>query len=244
MISINQVRNTVLFFLEKENRGYIKPQAFNEYANMAQLDIFENLFFDYNTWVNRQNRRLTGSEYADIPKNLQEIIDTFSEYTTEANFIYDIALGYWSYTGNDHYRDENISLVNSQGKKVDIELVNKAEINMLVNSNMNAPTLTYPCYTKIATYYKIYPTIPVGYKLELFFIRKPKAPKWTFIEISGNPIYNASASDLQDFEIPQSLYPKLVNKILLYCGINLGEREIIEVTNNEEMKKEQQQKQI
>lgn len=235
-----------MFFLEKENRGYITPQAFNEYSNMAQLEIFEGLFFDYNSWVNKQNRRLSGNEYADLPKNIQEVIDIFAMYTTPSNFTYNETDNLWNFTQDvtDHYRDENLSLVNAQRKKVDIELANKAELNRLNNSNVIAPTFTYPIYEKIAKSYRIYPTLTIGYTAELFYIRTPKAPKWTFTNVQGNPIYNASAIDKQDFELPQSQYGKLVTKILLYCGINLREEEIVQVANNEEMKTAQKQNQI
>ena len=41
---INEVRNAVLAFLNKNNYGYITPQDFNLYAKQAQLELFEDLF--------------------------------------------------------------------------------------------------------------------------------------------------------------------------------------------------------
>lgn len=75
---INSVRNTVLAIANKQNFGYISPADFNLYAKQAQLDIFENYFYRYNEWVAKQNGRVSGSQYADIVKNLEEVIDTFS----------------------------------------------------------------------------------------------------------------------------------------------------------------------
>jgi hypothetical protein len=49
------------------------------YAKQAQLDIFEDYFYRYNQWIVRQNQRASGSGYADILKNLEEVIDNFSE---------------------------------------------------------------------------------------------------------------------------------------------------------------------
>lgn len=45
---INSVRNTVLAILNKNNYGYIAPNDFNLYAKQAQLDLFEDLFYEYN----------------------------------------------------------------------------------------------------------------------------------------------------------------------------------------------------
>ena len=43
---INNVKNTVSSILSKDNRGYITPEEFNQFAKQAQLDIFrEYLLF-------------------------------------------------------------------------------------------------------------------------------------------------------------------------------------------------------
>ena len=76
--SINAVRNTVLAIANKNNYGYISPQDFNLYAKQAQMDMFEDYFYQYNNWINRENARSSGTGYADIIKNIEEVIDTFS----------------------------------------------------------------------------------------------------------------------------------------------------------------------
>jgi hypothetical protein len=65
---INSVRNTVFSVLNKNNYGYISPQDFNLFAKQAQLEIFENYFYNYNTQINKENARVSGSGYADITK--------------------------------------------------------------------------------------------------------------------------------------------------------------------------------
>jgi len=76
--SINAVRNTVLAIANKNNYGYISPQDFNLYAKQAQMDMFEDYFYQYNNWINRENARSSGTGYADIIKNIEEVIDSFS----------------------------------------------------------------------------------------------------------------------------------------------------------------------
>jgi hypothetical protein len=228
-----------MFLLNKNNYGYISPEEFNTYCNLAQLDMFENLFFQYNQWLAKQNRRMTETEYANIPKNIREQIDMFATYTTESNFVYDEVNDVWNYTGNDLYRVENISLVNTQGKKIDIEEVNKSELNRLKNGNLIS--LTYPAYEKIGESFRIHPTLDEDYYPELFFLRTPKAPKWTYVNVSGNPVYNASATDKQDIELHISQYAPFVMKVLSYCGISVREEQIEAATNNEEVKIAQKQ---
>ena len=76
---INSVRNTVLAILNKNNYGYISPQDFNLFAKQAQKDIFEDYFYQYNYQLNKENKRLSGTEYADITKGYEEVINIFSE---------------------------------------------------------------------------------------------------------------------------------------------------------------------
>tara|TARA_Y100001938_G_scaffold142445_1_gene213699 strand:- start:365 stop:1375 length:1011 start_codon:yes stop_codon:yes gene_type:complete len=75
---INEVRNTVLAIANKNNYGYISPQDFNLYCEQAQLDIFEDYFYQYNNYINKENRRVSGTGYANLLKGLEEVIDSFS----------------------------------------------------------------------------------------------------------------------------------------------------------------------
>jgi hypothetical protein len=241
MISINQTYNTVLMLLEKNSQGMIEPTKFNLFADLAQADILENLFFEYNNWLNKLNKRLSGAENADIPAIILEQIDVFSEYTTLLNFTYNPNTDLYTYTGNDFYRLIGLSLVNAQGKKTDIDYALKSEINLLINSTTNSPSILFPYFEKIGTSYKIYPKIVSPYTAEMAYIRKPKQPKWTYIVSDGNPIYNPSASDRQDFELLPSLYSKLIVKILIYCGLSIRESDVVQVASMEEQKENQQQ---
>lgn len=232
-----------MYLLNKSNLGYLTPSEYDAYSQLAQQAIFESCFYEYSQWlVNKTNRR-ANSGYSNIPANIREMIDVFSTYSTTANFTYDSGDNLWSYTGTDFYRTIGLSLVNvSSGKKVDVEEVSKNMINSLVNSDLSAPSVTYPICTKIGESYRVFPTVPTGYELELAFIRKPKAPKWTYIVLpNGDSMYNGSATDLQDFEIPESLYEKLVVKIMQYAGVSLRENDIVSIEANEQARINQTQ---
>jgi hypothetical protein len=242
MILINKVRNTVLHLLDKNNRGFISPEKFDSFCYLAQMDIFENLFYQYNKWLANKSKHLTGTEYADIPKNIKEQIDVFSAYSTISNFTYNPTTELWSYTGSDKYRDEGLSLKNASGKRVDVEQVSKGiELNNLINSKINAPTTTYPIYVKIGNGFKVYPTVPAGFSLELLYIRVPKTPKWSYLLVQGNPIYNAGASDKQDIELDDSLFVPFVTKVMAYCGVSIREQDVVAAASNAEATMDQKQ---
>jgi len=75
---INSVRSEVLSILNKDNYGYVTPSDFNLYARQAQLDIFLSYFDGYNEQINKENARISGVDYADLRKAIEENIDVFS----------------------------------------------------------------------------------------------------------------------------------------------------------------------
>ena len=74
MISIDTVYQRVLALANKEQRGYITPQDFNLFANQAQMEIFEQYFYDVN-----MARKGQGNDtvYADIDDMLEEKLQIF-----------------------------------------------------------------------------------------------------------------------------------------------------------------------
>ena len=75
------------------------------------------------------------------------------------------------------------------------------------------------------------------------YIRYPLDPKWTYVSNSptdSDPIFNQSAVDFQDFELPESDFTNLVLKILQYSGVSIRESEIVQAAKSEEIQDAQQ----
>ena len=68
-VSIDTVYQRVLAILNKENRGYVTPQEFNLFANQAQLEVFEQYFFDLNQYSRLPKN---DTEYSDLPKLIND----------------------------------------------------------------------------------------------------------------------------------------------------------------------------
>ena len=85
-VSIDTVYQRVLGILNKEQRGYVTPQEFNLFANQAQLDLFEQYFYDIN-----QFGRMPGNstEFSDMLTLLNEKINIFE---TTATMSYDVPI--------------------------------------------------------------------------------------------------------------------------------------------------------
>ena len=108
------------------------------------------------------------------------------------------------------------------------EKVSNGNILLLNNSILTAPNLMYPSYTNIADLMVFYPISIIGYgAVKADYFRYPKVPKWTYITLgAGEPIFDQSQPDYQDFELPTEDEYKLVTKILEYCGIVIREIEV------------------
>ena len=228
---INSVRNTVLAVANKQNFGYITPADFNLYAKQAQLDLFEDYFYSYSQQLYKQNARRSGSGYADIVKGLEEVIDSFSVISTPSSAsapLYPLPADYY--------------LINSvrYGTR-EVERVSNNKIIQLSSSNLTAPNATFPAYVLNGNDITVYPdTILTGITLQ--YIRKPLDPKWTYVSLSGGePVFDQSNSDYQDFELPESDEPSLVAKILQYAGISIREKDVYQFGVNEETIEQQTQ---
>lgn len=112
------------------------------------------------------------------------------------------------------------------------EKVNNAKLTMLNLSNLTSPSSMFPAYSLDGAQMQVYPfstTFSVAKlgQLQAQYFRYPKAPKWTYITLSaGEPVFDQSQPDYQDFEMPQEDEFKLVMKILQYCGVSIRENEV------------------
>lgn len=109
------------------------------------------------------------------------------------------------------------------------ERVTNGKIDMLNSSLLTSPSLKYPAYTQTNSDVVLYPYISSNQfgAVKAAYFRYPKDPKWTYISLSGGePIFDQSQTDYQDFELPFEDEYKLSMKILQYCGISIRESEV------------------
>lgn len=215
---INDVRKTVMYILNKDNNGYITPDEFNLFAKQAQLEVFEQLFYDYTNWINKKNASLARDGYSNISKQIIDAIDIFN---TADTLTYDAVNEAFDMPVDSYFL--NTVLYNS--KQVEEVLPHKVEL--LLQSNLTAPSISYPAYYQLGSQIKVYPSTIIA-DVKCRYIRYPKDPQWTYISLAatGSPVFNPTASGYQDFELPLSMFNDLVSKILSYCGVNIREFDV------------------
>ena len=231
---INDVRNTVLAVLNKNNYGYISPQDFNLYAQQAQMDLFEDYFYAYNYQINKENQRTSGTGYADIKMGYEEVIDFFSvtsnltQNVPETNSFFLPSL---ATTGSDYYLINKIFIGNTE-----LERVSQSKILLLNSSPLTAPSTMFPAYTTEGNIATIYPLSTTAPTVTCQYIRYPKAPKWTYVDLGNNnePVFDQSQPDYQDFELFPDDATDLTMKILQYAGVSIREASVVQYAGAEE----------
>jgi len=122
----------------------------------------------------------------------------------------------------------NAYSVFSSATVIPAEKVINSKLTMLLNSNLTNPTNEFPIYALQGEELTFYPaTISNKGQVLATYFRYPKVPKWTYITLTnGEPVFDQSQPDYQDFELPPEDEYKLVTKILEYCGISIRETEV------------------
>jgi hypothetical protein len=223
MVSINDVRETVLAICNKNNYGYISPDDFNLYAKQAQLDIFNGYMSKYNYYMNMQNQHQSGSDLASLAQSAREAIEIFIETenltfvsTNQYLSIFDLPLDWY-----------HIDIIGYRGgpKVVDVEKTSRSSALRLSNSSLTAPTIEYPIYN--VTSGNVIEVRPPAIQADVYssYVRYPVDPKWEWVFLSnGEPVQDVALT--VDFEVAEDEESMLVDKILEKAGLSIREQEV------------------
>ena len=231
-ISVDTVYQRVQSILNKENRGYLTPQEFNLFANQAQLEIFEQYFFDLNQFERLPKK---DTEYSNLVKTINERI---SKFKTSATLTF--TTPYFSMPSDMHKLGTVI--YNSTTPVEEIDQKNLLEYTL---SPLTSPSTTNPVYIQnIQTTSSVWSIVvdpsSIQSLITATYIRKPAEADWAYQTVVGNALYDSSNST--NFELHDSEEPNLVIKILLYAGLSIREGEIAQLADAKETKKIQQEK--
>jgi hypothetical protein len=226
-VSVDTVYQRVLAILNKEQRGYVTPQEFNLFANQAQLDIFEQYFYDIN-----QFGRMHGNdtEYSDMLNLLNEKINIF-EVTAAMTHA---GSGLWTAPAN-LYRIGTIIYNNNE-----VERINQNEFLYINKSPLTKPSDERPIFIANTTGYKVYGAAPLETGVTCNYIKRPATVEWAGTLINGSLVNNAGNS--VDFELHPSEETELVYKILELAGIAIKDPSVYQIGNQMESQKIQQEK--
>ena len=231
MINVDRIYQRVLLLANKEQRGYITPQEFNLFANQAQMDIFEQYFYDLNQFLRTPGNN---TMHADVIDMLEEKISVF-EATNNLNLTNNLG------ALNNLVRFYRLSNVRSNN--ISFESVSKKDFSLFFGSPLATPNAQRPIYTVDGLNSVIrvagdnFATVTVDY------IQSPRQVNWTYVVVQGKALYNANAIDNQDFDLHPSEETELVLKILTLAGFTLKDPNLYQTAAGEDGKNIQQEKQ-
>jgi len=223
MINVDTVYQRVLALANKEQRGYVTPQEFNLLANQAQLDIFEQYFYDINQFALIND---IGAEYSDAVDSLEEKMAIFE--TTSG-------IGAAGILPNNLYKLGTVIWDNKE-----VEQIDQKKYLYINSSPLAKPTNDRPVYTRSGNIITTYGDSQITSGITCNYIKKPYSVEWGYNVIAQKALYNASSST--NFELHSSEEVKLVIKILELAGIIINKPGLVSVASQKGMSKLQQEK--
>lgn len=226
-VSIDKVYQKVLALANKEQRGYITPQEFNLFADHAQMEIFEQYFYDVEQFERRMDKT------AELTKTKIEI---FKRETT-------------SVLHNDPlpantYLVESVFGELSSGKRVTAEKMDRDGQHNIHASIHYSPllksTINRPVYWITNNKFAIHPQPAT---VHMNYIITPKKPNWNYVIASGNPLHVPTPGVTQDFQLHASEENALVIKILQLAGVAIKDFNLVQIAGQKEISTIQQEKQ-
>jgi len=232
MVNINNVYQKVLALANKEQRGYITPQEFNLFADHAQMEIFEQYFYDLNQ-LSRINSN--SKEYSDIVDNLNEKISFFEVINATVTSGTTLT----AESGTRIYRVGTVMHASSSGD-VEVEEVQRNQLLYINKSPLTEPTDARPIYVREnENTIRIYPASITAATFD--YIKRPTTPNWMYVVVNDKPLYNSTES--VDFELHASEETELVYRILALAGIAIEKPQLTQVAAELQGAQIQQEKQ-
>ena len=227
---LDSVYQTVQGLMNKEQLGYLKPIHFNLFADLAQRKEYNQLFTDLKVNVRKQNWHLNGKDMADLAEHHKQLLEHLSDVETITG-VAETSLSDVRFTipsGVEFIK--GVFVAGLKGK--DITKVSYSEFKLLQRNIYASPTECSPLCAKVGNELRVLPITLLG--LEIQYLRTPKTPKWTFIEYDGKPMFNATATDFQDFDLPKYSKDRLIISIAEMAGVTIRDAVMIQSANQEQ----------
>ena len=242
MASVFEVYSTLKDLANKDARGMITPSQFNSFAGVAQLNIYNSLFREFQTNKKNSLRQVDGGRDKNRVKQIQEDLSVFSKTATLSagvsnGFDKPVDLSRiisMSYLPSGATISEPIQIIYDEEK-----------LDMILRSTLSVPTEDNPV-ALVSRDIEVFPNSISEIKLRYY--KTPEGvdpltgnavaslPKFGYtVSSSGQEVYDVTTS--VDFELPDHYVPELVLEIAKMMGVNLRDTEVYGYAQGEEVNK-------
>lgn len=209
---IDRLYTLINVLLNKDQRGKITVMEFNSIVGNAQLKVISELFSVFKKTSYREMRMQLANNYGNDAFTQKQLIE-FYVTSKEININ-----GGKAQLPPDVLYVESVFDSDNEYEKVELKT-----FNSLSRAKRMRPSQCLPVFTLNNNEIRISSNKS---SVELDYIRKSKTPKYTFQIVQGIEMFNPSASDFQDIDIPEALFTQLLTEVLSMAGLNVREQEV------------------
>lgn len=245
MASVNTVYNTLRDLANKEQKGFVTPSVFNNFAQIAQVNVFKGMLDQLQKGKRLRLRQADGGRHLSSVNQVKEDLSMLSKTSTLSK-----SSGVFSKPDDFAYlisMTSGGSVLLGQSTRVNVEvLYDESKIDYILKSDLSAPSESHP----IALISDDIEVFPSGIqKLRMTYYKYPEGinpstgarsaslPSFGYTVVSGVNTYNASTS--VDFELPDHYVPELVTEMAMLIGINLRDKDVFTYASQEDIKNKQ-----
>ena len=248
MVSVLQVYNTLKDLANKDQKGFITPAVFNNFTNVAQINIYNELFQELVKAKQIQRQNFDPGRDKSVRKQVKEDLSYFTVSDLVINASGD----------NIFYKPDNlskiISISCSEQSRSEIEIDDKRherrtvelvydveEIDRILTSNLSTPTESFPV-ALITQDIEVFPSFID--KIRLTYYRLPgsikesdgsfvdSSPAYTEVSIGGAIVFSPLNS--LNFMLPSHYLTELVMEMAKLIGVRLRDPNIVGFASQEE----------
>lgn len=240
MASVNRVYSTLKGIVNKDQKGFVTPAIFNEFASVAQMNIYNRLFDQVNNALRFRRAGLDAGRDLSKDKQVKEDLSVFAKTAslTKSGDVFSkpsdlgriISMRTAATFSGGSYSGNQVSILYDQD-----------DIDRVLSSDLSKPTSTSPVAlvssdievfpTDISTMVMRYYKLPQGLN-PTSGAKSVDQPKFGYsTAVAGVELYSASSS--VDFELPEHYFVDLVVEVAQLIGINLRDADVVNYATKE-----------
>lgn len=246
MASVNRVYSTLKGIVNKDQKGFVTPALFNEFASVAQMNIYNRLFDEERNGLRFRRAGLDAGRDFSKEKQVKEDLSVFAKKAnlTKSGSVFekptDLGRIISMRTATNFVLDDYI------GNQVSV-LYNQDDIDRVLSSDLSKPSSDNPV-ALVSSDIEIFPTtvsklvmryykLPQGLTTAVPPVKSTSQPKFGYTSaVAGVELYSSSSSI--DFELPEHYFVDLVVEIAQLIGVNLRDADVVSYASAKVAKEE------
>ena len=245
MASVQAVYNTLKDAVNKEQRGFVTPAIFNNFAQVAQLNIYNRLFNEMKDASRKNRAQFNPKEDKSYYKKIEEDLSYFSrsQNITKADGVFDKPADLSRIISATTFG----TVIMGTSTRVPIELCyDEGKIDRILISDLSAPSESYPV-ALVGDDIEVFPSsiqritlryykYPQGRTIVANGIgeRSASLPTYTTLTTAVNGVDTFDPVNSIDFELPDHYLSELVHEIAQLAGLSIRDKDVISLMQTEE----------